>query len=179
MERIDARLLSSEAVEFHWVEPPRTLGLEAEPAYRYPIAIDLTVRKFGERVLVTGAVGYRVRLECSRCLEPFDGAVEGRVEIEYLEGPAPERREVVVTDDEADAAYYEAPFIDLTDELRQIVLVASPDYPVCRGECRGLCPDCGANLNTGACACRGTRKVRPFEALGPLLKTLKEHERHG
>ncbi|MEK7764775.1 MAG: DUF177 domain-containing protein [bacterium] len=168
-----------EAVEFHWVEPAGALGLELEPPYRYPIAIDLSARRFGTRVVVTGRVGCRVRLECSRCLESFEGRVESDVVIECLEGIRPERREDEVRDDDADAVWYEAPFVDLTDELRQIVLVASPDYPVCREECRGLCSGCGANLNNDACACQGAGTAKPFEPLGAVLHAMKEQQRHG
>lgn len=170
MEQLDVRKLSQEWKAFHWNEAAKSLGLEAEPPYQYPIAIDLNASRFGDRVSVRGTVRCRVRLECSRCLEAFEDSLEADVAIEFTEGPQPRRRVDEIADEEADLSYYTAPFVDLTDDLRQILLIAAPAYPVCREECLGLCPTCGTNLNNGRCTCPAEGRRRPFEDLGSLLK---------
>jgi uncharacterized protein len=43
--------------------------------------------------------------------------------------------------------------IDLGDAIREALILAMPEYPLCREDCRGLCPRCGADLNQGPCAC--------------------------
>ncbi len=178
MDRIDVRLLGPEKTAFHRSEPPASLGLDAEPGYEFPIDIDVAVRCVGTRVSVSGTVGCRVRLECSRCLEPFETALQADVAIEFEEGTPPVRDEDVVQDEDADVSWYTAPYLDLGDDLRQIVLVAAPPFPVCREDCKGLCPDCGANRNTTACGHGGGGgKLRPFAELGIMLE--KEHEGHG
>jgi uncharacterized protein len=80
------------------------------------------------------------------------------VVVEYREGTPPHLREDVIRDDEPDASWYTPPLIDPAEDLRQILLVAMPDFPVCRADCRGLCPTCGANLNTAPCAHQGHAK---------------------
>ena len=170
MECIDVRHLGPENTEFHWIEPADVLGLDGEPEFKFPIAIDVKVRRVDGRVVVSGTVECRVRLACSWCLEPFEDTIRAEVAIEYLEGPPPRFKEDMVRDDDADASYYTAPTIDMRDDLRQILLVAAPAYPVCGKDCRGLCAVCGVNRNTTQCGCRVGDRARPFEALGQMLK---------
>ncbi|MEK7476463.1 MAG: DUF177 domain-containing protein [Candidatus Coatesbacteria bacterium] len=136
---------------FRWEEPAATLGLETEPAFRHAISVEVTARKIGAQVLVNGVASSLIRLECGRCLEAFERTVRADVAIAYREGTPPNRRVDVIGDDEPEASWYEPPFIDPGEDLRQIMLVAMPDYPVCRADCRGLCPQCGANLNLAPC----------------------------
>ena len=59
--------------------------------------------------------------------------------------------------------------VDLTDELRQSIILALPTYPVCRADCRGVCPTCGKNLNEGPCACVHEERDGRWGALDVLL----------
>lgn len=170
MEQLDVRQLNQDGTEFHWVEPAGALGLDAEPLFPFPISIDVRASRFGTRVSVRGTVRCRVALDCSRCLERFEDGLEADVAIEFLEGPQPNRRVDQVADEDVDVSYYTPPFVSLAEDLRQILLIAAPAYPVCRPDCRGLCPRCGANLNAGPCACPPEGTHRPFEGLGSLLK---------
>jgi len=151
MDCIDVRRLGGEPAAFRWTEPAVVLGLGTEPAFQRPITIEVTARIAAGRVLVRGGVTSLIRLECCRCLETFERPVRAEVEIEYREGTPPHRRVDVIRDEEPEASWYTHPLIDLKEDLRQILLVAMPDYPVCREECRGLCPQCGANLNSAPC----------------------------
>ena len=58
--------------------------------------------------------------------------------------------------------------LDLRDALREELLLAVPQFVECRPDCRGLCPECGANLNAGPCGCRPIRDPR-WGPLGDLL----------
>ena len=186
MERIDVRLLGPEKTAFHWREPASGLGLGNEPSFRHPVVISVAARLVGARVLVTGTVASRLTCECARCLVVFESELESEVAVEFREEPQLEGGGDIAPGGEADAdegsetSVFVAPFIDLGEDLRQILLVAAPPYPVCREDCRGLCPRCGVNLNSVACG-HGPegqgRTGRPFEALGILLE--KEHEGHG
>lgn len=92
--------------------------------------------------------------ECGRCLEPFSQMVVAEIEEEFhpimdvntgapLEAPGDE--DVFIID--------ERHMLDLTEALRQAILVARPIQAVCRPDCAGLCPTCGKNLNEGPCDC--------------------------
>ena len=186
VERIDVRLLGPEKTAFHWQEPASGLGLGDEPAFRHPVVISVAAQLVGARVLVNGTVASRLTCECSRCLVEFEWELKSEVAVEFREEPQPEAGGDVAPGGEADAdegaetSVFVAPFIDLGEDLRQILLVAAPPYPVCHEKCRGLCPRCGANLNSAVCGHvpEGEgRTGRPFESLGMLLE--KEHEGHG
>ena len=103
-----------------------------------------------------------LRLECRRCLSPVEVPLSQRLDLLFLA----ERGGV---DD--DVGCYPIPprtrDLDLRDALREELLLAVPQFVECRPDCRGLCPDCGANLNAGPCGCRPKRDPR-WEALSDL-----------
>jgi DUF177 domain-containing protein len=176
MERIDTRELGTEPLTVRWTGPVESLGLQSEPEFHAPVRLDVRVRRLGSRFYVQGTAGTTLRLACSRCLEPFEAPVETEVTVEFREGQPP-----AATDDgdgevETDVTWFEPPFINLADDIRQILLVAVPGYPVCRETCLGLCPACGANRNEADCG-HGTTDAAPREVLGALVD--KEQRRHG
>ncbi len=170
MEPIDVGQLGSGVMEVRSDEPAAALGLGDDPMFPGPVSVDLKLRKVGSRVLVSGTIASRLKLKCSRCLEEFERPTNAEVALEYEEGLPAESREDVVRDEDPDLGHFEPPFLDPSDDLRQFLVLAAPAYPVCRENCRGLCPGCGTNLNSGACECRKSEKARPFEGLKTLLK---------
>lgn len=96
-------------------------------------------------VVARGTVGGTLLQECRRCLEP--------VETEFDE----ELTMVFVADaDDDSGAYTFEPIgdeLDLSDAVREEVILAVNPFVVCKLECRGLCPQCGQNLNEGTCDC--------------------------
>jgi uncharacterized protein len=66
--------------------------------------------------------------------------------------------------------YHDGQIIDLTDEVRQSLLVEIPWHPQCRDDCRGLCPRCGANRNVTECGC----DLEPRDSRWDALRELKE-----
>ncbi len=110
-----------------------------------------------EKVLVQGDVSAEVALECSRCLEMFDLPVEATLEEQYQPiidvftgAPVSKKEEEGEVDDlvfNIDTNH----MMDLTEPVRQALLVALPMKPLCREDCKGICPVCGANLNETHC----------------------------
>jgi DUF177 domain-containing protein len=135
---------------------------EAGVALAAPLEVDLTARSVGEGVLVRGEIRGTVRLACRRCLAPVEREVEEHVELLYL---------LPTGDDEEDTGgeVYPLPArgdeLDLTEAVREQVLLEVPEYALCGEECRGLCPTCGANLNEGACECVPEAAPGPWDAL--------------
>jgi len=160
-------MLGPEKKAFHLVQPADSVGLEAEPAFRHPVAIDMKACRIDDRVLVEGTLKSRVEMTCSRCLEKFESPLEALLAIEYREGQAPaEEVGGAVDDEEVDVNWFTPPYIDMGDDFRQILLLEVPAYPVCREDCRGLCPSCGTNLNRESCGCV-VKAIRPgFQELG-------------
>jgi len=171
MDRMDVRLLGPEKKSFHWDEPADSVGLEGEPAFHHPVSIDIKACRIEDRVVVEGTLKSRVVVACSRCLENFESSLEASLAIEYREGQAP--AEVVggpINDDEVDVNWFTPPWLDMGEDFRQVLLLEVPAFPVCREDCKGLCPSCGANLNREPCG-HGIKTARAgFQELGEALK---------
>ena len=108
-----------------------------------------------EGILVQGDLQGKALLECVRCLEPVMVPLEIALEetfaptLDILTGQ-------IVEPDEEDQALWinERHILDLSEVLRQNVLVALPLHVLCRPDCCGLCSTCGKNLNEGPCECQ-------------------------
>lgn len=135
-------------------------GYRARGAAHFEAKLD----KVERRVLVDvhGQVGLSV--PCGRCLQPveLDAPVDFELTLvpadEYVDEPRGEKDEASKAGgsfepEEADEEVYSGKVIDLDPILREQILLALPGYPVCKDECKGLCPVCGANLNDRECGC--------------------------
>jgi uncharacterized protein len=111
-----------------------------------PIALDLRLESVVEGVLVTGSVRTTATGACVRCLDPVTRVVDtGFQELFVHADRAAHHREV--GDEEMDQEWQiEDGLIDLDPVLRDTVVPVLPFQPVCREDCPGLCPQCGARL---------------------------------
>ncbi len=120
-------------------------------------------------VLVTGDLRCSLELTCARCLEPFTLPLQFSLEEEFrptldiFTGASLP----VAADDEAATRIDEHHELDLTEVVRQNLLLAVPPSPVCRSKCAGLCALCGKNLNEGPCTCEPV-------SLDPRLAVLRQ-----
>lgn len=124
----------------------------------------------GDRLLVQAQVEGEALVQCSRCLTPFKAPLSVSFEEEFVEGLVEEEAPREDEEDLSVATRYEGDVIDLTDSLRDSILLELPMKPLCRPDCAGLCPTCGANLNEGPCGCEKSHTVDPrLAALQKLL----------
>lgn len=127
--------------------------------------IGLLIERRGQEVAVTGFFEATARLECSRCLEPLVTRVAPAVDVHLLPSPRVRHEQIELGPDELELDFYQGDTLDVDALLRGEVHLALPMKPLCRAECRGLCPVCGGNRNLNPCACE-TRAVDP--RLAPL-----------
>ena len=131
------------------VPAPRRIGIEllgiAEGAQ---LDLDLRLESVSEGVLVTGTVSSPTSGECARCLTPLTGHVD--VDITELFAYQGSDTEATTEDDEVGHVFSdrEGDGIDLEQTIVDAVGLALPFSPLCRGDCPGLCPDCGVALAT-------------------------------
>ncbi len=120
-----------------------------------PLNWNVTVTNTGGALLVAGTVEGAARTSCVRCLEPFDLELTGEIEGYFLLSD----EEAPVDDLEEDEFDVMGPdnTIDLIPLMHSALLMDVPLVPLCRDDCKGLCPDCGINLNEGTCDCASKR----------------------
>jgi uncharacterized protein len=105
------------------------------------VELDLRFTAVSEGVLVTGSAVAPLAGECSRCLDPLTDEVTVSFQELYRYLPDPGEEE---SDDEE--RFLDGDFLDLEPAFRDAVVLALPLSPLCREDCPGLCPDCGAKL---------------------------------
>ena len=128
-----------------------------------------------EEIRVRGRLHVAMESDCDRCLEPAGFVIDGEFDLSYL----PERlaggegrEEVALREQDIDAAFYTDGGIELKDVLREHVLLAMPMRKLCREDCKGICPVCGANRNVSSCGC----EVKPVD---DRWEALREQEVRG
>ncbi len=127
-----------------------------------PLDVQAVVTNIGDGTFsVDGHVECELELVCSRCLEPFTYHLLGEFSEEFfLEGGERheqwQRRQEEAGNHPADEQirFYSGNRLDLTDTVRDAVMLAVPMKIVCRDECQGICPVCGQNKNQHQCSCQ-------------------------
>ncbi len=134
---------------------PSAFALEHE-TFRLSSPVELTgeVHKDAKKVRLTGRVTATLECDCSRCLEAFAVPVDAAIDVMLLpeseHGAADEQE---VTADDLGVSYYRDETVDLGELIREQFFLALPMKPLCRADCRGLCPLCGINRNRESCTC--------------------------
>jgi uncharacterized protein len=135
-----------------------------------PMRYDIVAQAADDRILVSGQLSCEVRMQCSRCLDSFDETI--RVPFEEQFRIVRDGEAELSEDDEAVPVTEER--IDLSPYLAEELVVQLPYAPLCKEDCKGLCPDCGVDLNEQSCDCN-TEKVDPrMAALQDWFKSQQE-----
>ncbi|MBQ9021943.1 MAG: DUF177 domain-containing protein [Eggerthellaceae bacterium] len=154
---------------------PESLSIGPDTyTFAQPLNWNVLVSNTGGALLVAGSVTGVGTTECSRCLEAVEVPLNGEVEAYYLLNA----EETELTEDEEDEfeVLGEDNTINLIPLLEAAILVDVPLQPLCREDCKGICPDCGVNLNEQSCDCAEARAKADAEfeeAKNPFAK-LKE-----
>ena len=119
---------------------PATLDLDTDIVrFHRPIKVKAEVYKIADTVTVELLLDASMCMICSRCLNEFEADFIKRMQLNY---PVNELE----------------PLIDLGPDIREEIILNYPIKPLCNSNCKGLCPQCGENLNEGGCSCGTTEK---------------------
>lgn len=121
-----------------------------------PLEMKATVRGAESGCLVRGELTGGVVVPCNRCAEDARVAIDANFE-EYEEIPEEENKTGAAhgKNEETHIIFEKGqPMLDLGEVAWEQFMLAMPVKPLCRTECKGLCPTCGANLNLGPCGCQ-------------------------
>lgn len=126
-------------------------------------------------ILVRANLYTNVELTCSRCLTQFATPVRLKIDEEFLPSiDITTGARVAKTDDTDEATMIDIHhLLDLSEVVRQDLMLALPIVPICRNDCQGLCASCGQNLNEGDCDCTEEQLDPRFAALKQLLDESK------
>ncbi|MBF0170690.1 MAG: DUF177 domain-containing protein [Nitrospinae bacterium] len=139
-----------------------------------PVRVTARLYKVGEAVHVSGEADAPMAMECARCLKGFVLPVEEEYTAVYMkkegfldDGVAED--EVELSKEDMDIQFFDGDELDLWPPARDQLLLALPMRPLCDEACKGLCPECGQDLNEKTCGCE-TAPVDPrFAELKKLL----------
>ena len=123
------------------------------------IRIDGEISNVGDVLLLQARVSASVNRMCSRCLKEFTADSAAEVVEKYYPSGSPGV--------EKDAYVYEADIVDITEPLRESLLLAEPLKVLCKEDCLGICPVCGADRNVHPCSC-------DTGSIDPRLAALKQ-----
>jgi uncharacterized protein len=151
--------ITAEGREISFAEPEhevnRTLvrGTLHEYFVKAPLRVSLSYYRAGTEVFITGTLDTATTAACSRCAEEFD--LPSRRRFRYVLAPKAmsDNKDFALRAEDLEFSFYGGDEIDLTPLIREQALLALAERPLCREECRGLCPQCGANLNENDCGC--------------------------
>ena len=125
----------------------------SQPEWREQVRGSFTVERSGERVSVRGAVKSRAHLECVRCLREFELPLEAPLVLYAERSGMASRAEQEALERDDFMLFHDGRRLDLREAVREAMLLELPITPVCREDCPGLCPKCGADLSLGEHVC--------------------------
>lgn len=124
-----------------------------------PVKIKLHLAQAGDRVRLLGTVSSALVRTCSRCDSEFVAPLEAGIEEYFIPAHSPEARfNQALSAEEMNVFTYEDNHIDLVEVIRQNLISAIPMRPLCKEDCKGLCPFCGQDLNLKDCGCAESTK---------------------
>ena len=154
--RIEVENLKEKAEVFSHSYAPGEVELEDEGARLVSAAeVQGSASRKGEEVRVRGKIVTEVELLCDRCAAPSLAPLEVEFDARFIpqSKAAGESENVELLPEDLGVAAYEGDAVDLDELVREQILLALPLRNLCREDCKGLCPECGADLNAGQCSC--------------------------
>lgn len=120
-----------------------------------PISVDFTLTHKNQDLQLGGMLETAVRYTCSRCLCEFSRNLSTSFDLFYLPQPKGirEDEEIALKYEDMEVGYYDGIRLDVDLMVLEQIELSMPMQYICREECGGLCPKCGANQNEGACLC--------------------------
>ena len=156
---------------FEALVQPGSLGLAYEEVeFNEPLSCVVQLfRQGNDTVYVAADIATRVSVECRRCISPFEVDVTTTLELLFSVGSDS------LEEREADERYYDGEILDISEDVRQGLVLEMPAWPLCSEACEGLCTECGAELNIEACSCEAADESpvvdsNPFSVLPKMLE---------
>ena len=138
--------------EYNTLVPSESLDLDYEEAqFIKPLSCSVGVfRQGGDNIYVTTDVATTISVECRRCINPFEVNITTTLDLLFSIGDTSSEP------DGDDERYYDGEILDISEDVRRALVLEIPTWSLCSEVCKGLCPECGTDLNMTECSCEMT-----------------------
>lgn len=131
-----------------------------------PLQVQAVAELAGAEIRIRGHLGTRLGAHCDRCLVPMEIPIERDLDLTYRPVAAIAREEEIkVPKEELGVGFFTGDGVALAEVITEQVILAVPMKSLCREDCRGLCPVCGADRNRVDCHCPSPKEESPFARL--------------
>lgn len=138
----------------HVYQPEELNPVDERVRVTQPAEVKGNVNQAGHEVFVSGHVETRAQLECDRCLQLVELPVSADFALEYITGSDYESSSAAaLSEEELAVSVFDGESIDVDEIVKEQILLAVPARTRCREECKGICPECGTDLNARQCNC--------------------------
>lgn len=144
--------IQEEGANYEGSDPESIMQVENDPLIKKAgdVRYELYAQRVSDELIVRGTLTVELEMRCARCSEFFSTTVAVS---DFLRAyPAPKGIDSV----------------DITEDLREEILLHVPGFSVCSVDCKGMCPQCGVDLNKGSCECKTENGPTPWSALDNL-----------
>lgn len=166
---VDLTTLKNSPYSFDFTLTPEEIDLDSEEAtLKNVVNINGNLKKGIAQTDVEGRISTHIEVECSRCLTSTQSSLEIHFEVVFVSPENyTEAKEAELGVDDLEVSIIEDERIDLTEIVREQILLNLPTQIFCKEDCQGLCPKCGANRNLIDCMCEENE-------IDPRWKALKD-----
>jgi len=179
MMEIHIEQIKEDGLALEFIEPAEFFPVLAKMAekgeceFQAPIKAVVKAQRIQDMVQLAGSVETAVRLPCSRCLQPFEIQLKSIFELTFTPQAADimeeqELQEIELSAEDMGLVYFQGDRLNLKNTIQEQLVMEFPFKVLCRRNCKGLCPDCGADLNIEPCDCDRKLTSGKFDALKNL-----------
>lgn len=160
-----------EPVAFEFVLPFAVDAIDREPLVSLsPVRAAGEVSRIEKGYALDARIAYEGELECSRCLAAYPFAVDDAFSIVLCPRGPQGADEIALEKDDLDVSFFDDPVLPIAPIVEERIQMQVPMKPLCREDCKGLCPHCGRDQNQEACGCVAEITDPRWE----VLKALKQ-----
>ena len=170
---VDLKDLAHEKISFEASFEPGVVDFGSENVQQVgPLDWSASAERAGDEIRVAGSLNTSLELACSRCLEPARVTINKPFDLFFRQRDEEmfDEDEIELSERDTRTGFFTGTQLAIGDILREQILLALPMKVLCAIDCKGLCPQCGMNLNSGSCNC-------PKENFSPHMDTLLEIKR--
>jgi len=166
-EIADSRELKYKEDDLSFFESMKEDSL-GEIEIKEPVSVDISIKNQRPKFYVTGAIKGAMTLGCSRCIKSYGLSFDSKFSMtleQVRDDDLADIHEIELTDQDLQVEQFTGDEIDVTRIVQEQIVLLCPMQPLCKEDCKGLCSQCGGNLNEVDCGCEIEEKENTFSIL--------------